>query len=234
MNNEYTRVEMLIGEKNLSLLKDKKVIVFGCGGVGGHCIEALARSGILNISVVDGDVFDITNFNRQLLATRKYLNKPKVEAAYQRIKDINPLIEVKMFNEFYNEETKDTFELFEYDYIVDAIDDVKGKLLLVEQANYYGVKIISSMGAGNKLDPTGFKVMDIYQTNYDKLAKVIRQRLRKMGINKLKVVSSNEQPRKPFVDNQGKIINGTVSFVPGVVGMIIAGEVIKDLFEVRI
>ncbi len=218
------RTELLIGKENIEKLKSKRVAVFGVGGVGGFAVEALARTGIGTLDLIDKDVVDETNINRQIIALQSTIGQPKVEVAKQRCLDINPEITVNTHQVFYLPETADQFNFKEYDYVVDAIDTVTGKLQLIEAANEAGVPIISSMGAGNKLDPTQFEVADISETSVCPLAKVMRKELRDRGIEHLKVVYSKEQPIKVDADSPG-----SVAFVPSVVGLIIASEVIKDL-----
>lgn len=220
-------------------LKKSRVAVFGVGGVGGYVVEALARSGVGTLDLIDNDTFSITNLNRQIYATLSTVGKPKVEAAKERIADINPEAVVNAYQTFYLPETADQFDFQNYDYVVDAIDTVSGKLELVEQCYRLHVPIISSMGAGNKLDPTAFRVADINKTSVCPLAKVMRRELKKRGIPKLKVVYSEEQPIKPEIPAEmwekenasgaKRQLPGSNAFVPSVVGLIIAGEVIKDL-----
>ena len=224
-------------------LKNARVAVFGVGGVGGFTVEALARSGIGTLDLIDDDKVCFSNLNRQIIATHKTIGRLKVEVAKERVLEINPEAIVNIYPTFYLPETAGQFDFSKYDYVVDAIDTVSGKLMLVEQAKAAGVPIISSMGAGNKLDPTAFKVADIYKTNVCPLAKVMRRELKKRGIDKLKVVYSEEMPlipREEEEDGVGVVSEdsthakrrqtpGSTAFVPSVVGLIIAGEVIKDL-----
>ena len=241
MLNEFSRTQLLFGEEAMNKLKKCRVAVFGVGGVGGYVVEALARTGIGTIDVIDNDKVSLTNINRQIIATHKTIGQDKVDVIEEKIHDICPDIVVNKFKCFYLPETADQFDFTQYDYIVDAIDTVKGKLEIVRQANLAGVKIISSMGAGNKVDPTAFKVADIYKTNVCPLAKVMRHELRKMGIKKLKVVYSEEQALQPLNDDSiieaeskntlKRAIPGSTAFVPSVAGLIIAGEVIKDLID---
>jgi len=223
----YTRTEMLLGEEAINKLKSANVAVFGVGGVGGYAVEALARAGVGSITLVDSDKVSVSNLNRQIIATVSNIGLYKTDAMRERIKDINPECLVTTHNVFYSEENANSFTLQNYDYVIDCIDSVRSKLHLIEKATVIGIKIISSMGAGNKLDPTGFKVADISKTTTDPLAKVIRTELRKRGINHLKVVFSDETP----ITRGGERLPGSVSFVPSVVGLIIAGEVIKDLIK---
>ena len=221
----YTRTEMMLGENAVKVLKASHAAVFGVGGVGGFAAEALARAGVGKITLIDSDRVSVSNINRQIIALHSTVGKYKTEAMRDRIHDINPECEVTVINEFYSEENP--IELGGFDYIADCIDTVKSKLLLITEASRRGVKIISSMGAGNKLDPTRFKVADISKTHTDPLAKVIRTELRKRGVNHLKVVFSDEPP----INTSGERTPGSVSFVPSVVGLIIAGEIIKDLIK---
>ena len=221
----YTRTEMMLGEDAVARLKAAKVAVFGVGGVGGFTAEALCRAGVGSITLVDSDRVAVSNINRQIIATHSTVGKYKTEAMLERIKDINPECEVVIYNEFYSEENP--ISLDGIDYVADCIDSVKSKLHLISEAVSGGVRVISSMGAGNKLDPTRFTVADISKTHTDPLAKVIRTELRRRGINHLKVVFSDEPPINPT----GERTPGSVSFVPSVVGLIIAGEIIKDLIK---
>ena len=223
MNERFQRTELLIGAEALARLGACRVAVFGVGGVGGYAVEALARTGVGALDLVDKDVVDISNLNRQIIATESSIGRSKVELACERVLDINPECRVLAHQTFYLPETADEFDFTQYDYVVDAIDTVTGKLELIQRANDSGVPIISSMGAGNKLDPTGFMVADIYDTEICPLAKVIRKECKKRGIDSLKVVYSKEEP---VIKRQTP---GSVAFVPSVVGLIIASEVIKDL-----
>ena len=232
MIHEFSRTELLIGKEALERLKKSKVAVFGIGGVGSFAAEALARAGIGKFVLVDKDVVEITNLNRQLIATRKTLGRPKAEIMKERILDINPEAEVTVYQAFYLPETASELIQDDYDYIVDAVDTVTAKIDLVVQAKKRGIPIISSMGAGNKLDPTRFRVADIYSTLVDPLAKVMRRELRSRGIESLKVVYSDEPPIKPMESEEKtarRHVPGSISFVPPVAGMIIAGEVVKDI-----
>lgn len=236
IREELSRTENLIGEEALNKLINANVIVFGIGGVGSYTVEALARSGIGKISLVDKDIVEKSNINRQLIATSSTVGHSKVSVASQRIRDINPLCEVTEYELFYLPETKDKIDLSKYDYIVDAIDNVTAKLLLVTQASALSIPIISSMGTGNKLDPTAFEVTDIYDTQVCPLAKVMRHELRKRGIDSLKVVYSKEESvQKGFSSETENLIASrrpapaSIAFVPSVAGLIIAGEVIKDI-----
>ncbi len=228
MDNRFLRNEMFFGENSTDILSKKSVAVFGLGGVGGYTVEALARAGIGNIDIIDKDTVDITNINRQIIALESTIGLSKVEAAKERILDINPNCKVTAFNMFFLPENAKDFDFSKYDYIVDAVDTVSAKLSIVECANKYNIPVISAMGAGNKSDPTAFSVSDIYKTSVDPLARVMRTECKKRGIKKLKVVYSTETPKKT-ADN--KNIPASNSFVPPVMGLIIAGEVIKELVQ---
>ena len=227
MSEQFSRTEMLIGSENLAKLANSHVAVFGVGGVGGYAIEALVRSGIGKIDIIDNDKVSISNLNRQIIALHSTIGKYKVNVAKERISDINPNITVNAYKVFYTPETSDQFDFTKYDYIVDAIDTVSGKIELIIQANQAQTPIISSMGAGNKMNPADFEVSDIYKTSVCPLAKVMRQELKKRGIKKLKVVYSKEPPIK----QEGRRIPASNAFVASTVGLIIASEVIKDLIE---
>lgn len=225
MDNRFSRTEALLGEKAMERLKKARVAVFGIGGVGGHVVDALVRSGVGAVDIVDSDKVCLSNLNRQIIATESSIGKYKVDVMKERILDINPEAVVNVHKCFYLPETKEEFDFSQYSYVVDAVDTVTAKIQLVMEAEEAGVPIISSMGAGNKLDPTAFQVADIYKTSVCPLAKVMRRELKKRGIKKLKVVYSREQP---VVKNA---VPASVAFVPSVVGLIIAGEVIKDLVK---
>ena len=227
MENQYTRSVAVLGKSAIEKLAKTRVAVFGVGGVGSYTVEALARAGIGAIDLIDSDVFNVTNINRQLYATHKTIGQYKVDVARERIADINPDCKVTAHKTFYLPENADEIDLSQYDYIVDAIDTVAAKVELIVRANKAGIKIISSMGTGNKLHPEMFEIADIYKTSVCPLAKVMRTRLKKEGIKKLKVVYSKEEPIK----NDDNII-GSVPFVPSVAGLIIASEVTKDLLRV--
>lgn len=238
MSNQFIRTELIFGSEAMQKLAVSRVAVFGIGGVGGHTVEALARSGVGNIDIIDNDKVCLSNINRQIIATHKTIGMYKVDAAAERIYDINPNINLKTYKVFYSDKTQDMFDFSKYDYIVDAIDSVAGKIVLALNARDSDTPIISSMGAGNKLDPTAFEVSDIYKTSVCPLARVMRYELKKRGIKKLKVVYSKEQPIAPHGGadaadtdsvNTKKQPPGSNAFVPAVVGLIIAGEVIKDL-----
>lgn len=252
MLNQFSRTELLFGREAMEKLAASRVAVFGIGGVGGYTVEALARSGIGALDLIDDDRICLTNINRQILATRNSVGKYKVDEAEQRILSINPKCAVTTYKTFYLPDTEAQFDFTQYDYIVDAIDTVSGKLALIVNAQTVGTPIISSMGAGNKLDPTAFRVADIYKTTVDPLARVIRRECRKRGIDHLKVVYSQEEAIRPIEDMEiscrnhcicppgtarkctaRRDIPGSNAFVPSVVGLIIAGEVIKDLTGVR-
>ena len=243
MQEQFSRTEILLGREGMERLQKARVAVFGIGGVGGHTVEALARSGVGTLDLIDNDTVALTNLNRQIIATHKTIGQYKVDVARDRILEINPEMTVNTYRCFYLPETAQQFDFTQYDYVVDAIDTVAGKLQLVEQAVAAGVPIISSMGAGNKLDPTAFRVADIYKTNVCPLAKVMRRELKKRVIKKLKVVYSEEQTIEQKSDLGEKEreesgvkkrqIPGSNAFVPSVVGLIIAGEVIKDLAKIH-
>lgn len=248
MINQFSRTELLLGKAGMERLFDAKVAVFGIGGVGGYAVEALARSGVGQLDLFDDDKICLTNINRQLHATRKTVGKYKVEVAKERVKEINPDAVVNTYQMFYMPDTSAQIDLSQYDYVIDAIDTVSGKIELVMRANECGVPIISSMGAGNKMNAADFQVADIYATSVCPLAKVMRTELRKRGIPKLKVVYSKEPAMDPKEDMSSSCKTGCVcppgterkcthrrqipgsnAFVPSAVGLILAGEVIKDL-----
>lgn len=238
MENQFIRTQMLVGKQGIEKLKNSTVAVFGVGGVGGYTVEALARSGVGTIVIIDNDTVSLSNINRQIIATHDTLGMLKTDAAEMRIKSINPDCTVIKHNCFFLPENADSFDFSKYDYIVDAIDTVSGKIELVMKAVSVGTPIISSMGAGNKLDPTQFEVADISKTSVCPLARVMRRELKKRGVNHLKVVYSKEQAITPFEADEIKdekdfarrrSLPGSVAFVPSVAGLIIAGEVIKDL-----
>ena len=234
MLNQFSRTQLLFGKEAMERLYNARVAVFGVGGVGGYTVEALARSGIGTLDLIDDDKVCLTNLNRQILATHKTVGKYKVDVAEERIHDINPDAVVNTYKTFYMPDTADQFDFSQYDYVVDAIDTVKGKLELVMQAQATGTPIISCMGAGNKLDPTLFRVSDISKTSVCPLCRVMRRELKARGINRLKVVWSPEQPIKPgetAEESSRRALPGSISFVPPVAGMIMAGEIIKDLIK---
>ena len=248
MLNQFSRTELLFGKEAMEKLKNSRVAVFGIGGVGGYTVEALVRSGLGTVDIIDDDKVCLTNINRQIYATRKTIGKYKVDVAEERILEINPDAKVNKFKTFYMPDTADMFDFSDYDYVVDAIDTVKGKIELAVNAQKTSTPVISSMGAGNKLDPTGFEVTDIYKTSVCPLARVMRYELKKRNIPHLKVVYSKEKPINPIDDmtisckencicppgtarkcTNRRQVPGSTAFVPSVVGLIIAGEVIKDL-----
>ena len=251
MLNQFSRTELLLGKQAMEVLENSRVAVFGVGGVGGYAVEALVRSGVGTIDLIDDDKVCLTNLNRQIIATRKTVGKYKVDVMKERILDINPNAVVNVHKCFFLPENKDEFDFSQYSYVIDAVDTVTAKIQLVLEAQNAGVPIISSMGAGNKLDPTGFEVADIYKTSVCPLAKVMRRELKKRNVKHLKVVYSKEKPIRPIEDmaiscrtncicppgaehkcTERRAIPGSNAFVPSVVGMIIAGEVIKDLAQI--
>lgn len=249
MENQFSRMELLTGKAGIQRLAGARAAVFGIGGVGGYVAEALARSGVGTLDFIDHDKITITNLNRQIFALHSTLGKYKADVAKERVLDINPDAVVNVHKIFYMPDTADQFDFSCYDYIVDAIDTVTGKLALIEQAKAAGIPIISSMGAGNKMDPAGFMVADIYETSVCPLAKVMRRELKKRGITSLKVVYSREKPRKPFhlsekeccekemqhaVNEPGrKDVPGSSAFVPPAAGLVIAGEVVRELLRLE-
>ena len=248
MLNQFSRTELLLGKEAMQKLQNARVAVFGVGGVGGYAVEALARSGVGAIDLIDDDKVCLTNLNRQIIATRKTVGKYKVDVMKERILEINPDVVVHTHKCFFLPENKDEFDFKQYSYVVDAVDTVTAKIQLVLEARDAGVPIISSMGAGNKLDPTRFEVADIYETSVCPLAKVMRKELKKRDIRHLKVVYSKEKPIRPIEDmaiscrnhcicppgaqhkcTERRDIPGSTAFVPSVVGLIMAGEIIRDL-----
>ena len=232
MVNQFSRTELLLGRIGIEKLNNSHIAVFGIGGVGGHAAEALVRSGAGTLTLVDSDSVELTNLNRQIIATHKTLGMPKVDAAEARFKEINPEVKIIKKQLFFLPETEDEFDFSEYDYIIDAVDTVAAKLALVEKAEKSGTPIISAMGAGNKLDASAFKVADISKTSVCPLAKVMRRELKKRGIKHLKCVYSEEAPITPESseeESSKRQIAGSTAFAPAVMGLIIAGEVIKDL-----
>lgn len=248
MLNQFSRTELLLGEEAMEKLKTSRVAVFGIGGVGGYVCEALVRSGLGNFDLIDDDKVCLTNINRQIIATRKTVGKYKVDVMEERMKDINPDVNVTVHKCFLLPENAAEFDFESYDYVVDAVDTVTAKLELVMKCKEKDVPIISSMGAGNKLDASAFRVADIYDTKVCPLAKVMRRELKKRGVDRLKVVYSEEKPISPIDDmaiscrsncisspdaahkcTERRAIPGSVAFVPSVAGLIIAGEVVKDL-----
>lgn len=236
MTNLFERTELLLGKDTVSLLEKKRVAVFGIGGVGGYCAEALVRSGIGHFDLIDNDTVSITNINRQIIASTSTIGKYKTAIMAERMQDINPNVDVTIHNCFFLPENKEEFDFTKFDYIVDAVDTVTAKLTIIEEADKAKVPVISCMGAGNKLDPTQFEVADIADTSVCPLAKVMRRELKKRGILHVKVVYSMEQARKPqesITDGKKREIPGSVAFVPSVAGLIMAGEVIKDLCRIQ-
>ena len=240
MLNQFSRTELLLGDAAMKKLKNSRVAVFGVGGVGGYTVEALARSGVGALDLIDNDTVSLTNINRQIIATLDTVGRDKVDVAQERIKSINPDCVVTTHKCFYLPETAEQFDFTDYDYVVDAIDTVKGKIEIVMRAKECSTPVISSMGAGNKLDPTAFEVADISKTSVCPLAKVMRVQLRKRGVNHLKVVYSKEPPLTPiitydvkeeFSSSVRRTLPGSTAFVPSVVGLIIASEVVKDLIK---
>lgn len=248
MPDQFSRTQLLYGREAMQRFASCRVAVFGIGGVGGYVVEALARTGIGALDLIDDDKVCLTNLNRQIMATRRTVGKYKVDVAEERIKDIYPECRVKTYKTFYLPETAGQFDMREYDYVVDAIDTVTGKLAIIGNAQKAGVPVISSMGAGNKVDPSAFEVADIYETSVCPLAKVMRRECRKRGIRALKVVYSKEEPVRPLEDmsiscrqqcicppgtdrkcTERRDIPGSTAFVPSAAGLIIAGEVINDL-----
>ena len=250
MLNQFSRTELLFGSVAMEKLSRARVAVFGIGGVGGYVCEGLVRSGVGTLDIVDDDKVCLTNLNRQIIATRKTVGKYKTEAMKERILEINPKVQVYTHQCFFLPETADQFDFTQYDYVVDAVDTVTAKIEIIMRAKEVGVPVISCMGAGNKLDPTQFKVADIYKTSMCPLAKVMRHEMKKRGVKKLKVVYSEEKPVRPVAEDVAgcrtncicppgtqrtcsvrRDIPGSVSFVPSVAGLIIAGEVIKDIVK---
>ena len=248
MLNQFSRTQLVYGEDVMKKLASSRVAVFGIGGVGGYAVEALVRSGVGALDLIDDDKVCLTNLNRQILATRKSVGKYKVDVAAERCAEIWPGCQVRTYKTFYLPETQDQFDFREYDYVIDAIDTVTGKLAIIENAKKAGVPVISSMGAGNKVNPAAFEVADLYETSVCPLARVMRRECRKRGIDSLKVVYSKEKPLRPLEDmsiscrqhcicppgtarkcTERRDIPGSTAFVPSVAGLIVAGEVINDL-----
>ena len=248
MLTQFSRTELLLGKEAMDKLANSRVAVFGIGGVGGYVCEALVRTGVGAFDLIDDDKVCMTNLNRQIIATRKTVGQYKVDVMKERMLEINPKVDVRVHKCFFLPENAEEFPFEEYDYIVDAVDTVTAKISLVMKAQEMNIPIISSMGAGNKLDASKFQVADIYKTKVCPLAKVMRRELKKRGVKKLKVVYSEEQPTRPIEDmsvscrthcicppgakhkcTERRDIPGSVAFVPSVVGLIIAGEVVKDL-----
>ncbi len=237
INEQFERTRLLLGDKGMEKLKNSRVAVFGVGGVGGHLAEALVRSGVGEIDLIDDDTVSVSNINRQAVATLSSVGKPKVEAAKDRFLDLNADCKINAIQKFFTPETAEEFDFSQYDYVADAIDTVTGKIELVMRCNEAGTPIISSMGAGNKLDPTRFEVTDIHKTETCPLARVMRRELKKRGIKKLKVVYSKEPALTPLEcdeesgAHQKRQTPGSVAFVPSVAGLIMAGEIVKDLIK---
>ena len=237
MLDQFSRTELLLGREGMERLAQARVAVFGLGGVGGYVVEALARSGVGALDLVDSDRLSLTNLNRQLLATHATLGQYKADAARERVLAINPEAAVRVWKVFYGPDTAGEFDFARYDYVVDAIDTVTGKLALIEQAQAAGTRVISCMGAGNKLDPAAFRVADIRETSVCPLARVMRKELKRRGVRRLKVVYSQEPPRNPegalYQESlEGEIrrqLPGSAAFVPAAAGLILAGEAVKDL-----
>ncbi|HAL03038.1 MAG TPA: tRNA threonylcarbamoyladenosine dehydratase [Lachnospiraceae bacterium] len=248
MLNQFSRTQLLLGQEAMEKLKSKRVAVFGIGGVGGYVCEALVRSGIGAFDLIDDDKVCLTNLNRQIIATRKTVGRYKVEVMKERMLDINPDVDVRLHQCFFLPENADQFPFEEYDYVVDAIDTVTGKIEIIMRAQKLKIPVISAMGAGNKLDASRFQVTDIYKTKMCPLARVMRYELKKRGVKKLKVVYSDEKPIKPYEDmsiscrtncicppgaqhkcTERRDIPGSTAFVPAVAGLLIAGEIVKDL-----
>ena len=227
MENQFTRTEMLIGNDAVEKLKQAHIAVFGIGGVGSYVVEALARAGVGNLDLIDNDDVNLTNINRQIIALHSTVGKSKVEVAKARVLDINPRVNVKIYKTFFTPETSQEFDFSKYDYVVDAIDSVAGKIELILKAQEANVPIISCMGTGNKLHPEKFEIADIYKTSVCPLAKVMRTELKKRGVKKLKVLFSTETPIK----QEGQRIPASISFVPSIAGLIIAGEVVRELIK---
>ena len=233
MREEFSRTAFVYGEDAVNKLNKAKIAIFGVGGVGGFICEALARAGVGRIDIFDRDTVSLSNINRQIIALHSTVGKSKVEVMRDRIADINPECIVNANNVFYLPENADLYDFSEYDYIADAVDTVSAKLEIISRAYSLNIPVISAMGAGNKTDPTLFKVADINDTTVCPLARVIRRELKKRGINKLKVVYSTEEPQKSNVidPESGKAVPGSLSFVPSVMGLIMAGEIIKDIIK---
>ena len=230
MLNQFSRTELLIGKEGIEKLQKAKVAIFGIGGVGSFVVEGLARAGVGNFILIDNDDICLTNLNRQIIASHKTLGMSKVEVAKQRILDINPNAKIEIRKEFFTKESEEFIDKT-VDYIIDCIDTVSSKIELILRAKKLDIPIISSMGTGNKLDPTKFEITDIYKTSVCPLAKVMRKELKNRGIDKLKVVYSKEEPIKIKQNEEEKCKAGSISFVPSVAGLIIVGEVIKDLIK---
>lgn len=233
MLSQFSRTQLLLGSDAMKKLSQSRVAVFGIGGVGGFAVEALARSGIGELDLIDNDTVSLSNLNRQIIALHSTIGQYKVDAAAKRIHDICPETKVNIFKCFFMPETSDMFDFSRYDYVIDAIDTITGKIEIIMKAKEAGVPVISSMGAGNKLDPTAFRVADIYSTKVCPLARVMRYEMRKRGVKDLKVIYSEEPPLRPEASSEEshKPVPGSTAFVPSAAGLIIAGEVIKDLVK---
>lgn len=234
MKKQFERTALLLGEAAVEKLAEARVAVFGVGGVGGYAVEALARSGVGKFVLTDSDTVSESNINRQIIATHRTVGRYKTEVMKDRILEINPEAQVEVRQCFFLPENADSFDFASYSYVVDAVDTVTAKLEIIMKAKAAGVPVISSMGAGNKLDASGFKVSDIYDTRVCPLARVMRRELKKRGIDSLKVVYSEEEPQKPLAEiSEGgkRVLPGSVAFVPSVAGLVLAGEVVKDLIE---
>ena len=232
--NQFSRTRMLLGDEAMAKLRAARVAVFGVGGVGGYVVEALARSGVGALDLIDSDTVALTNLNRQIIATLDTIGRPKVEVAAQRVASIQPECEVKTYQTFYLPETEQEFDFTAYDYIVDAIDTVAAKISLVLKAQKAGTPIICALGTGNKLDPTKLKLGDIYETSVCPLARVMRRELRKRGVKRLTVLWSEEEPIKPLPseeETERRGLPGSSAFVPAAGGLIIAGRVVRDLIQ---
>lgn len=232
MAEQFARTELLLGKEAMERLRRSRVAVFGIGGVGGYVVEALARSGIGYLDLIDHDKVSATNINRQIIATLQTIGKDKVDVMKERILSINPNTVVNVSKSFYLPENADDFDFGKYSYVVDAVDTVTAKIELVMRAKAAGVPVISCMGTGNKLEPAMLEIADIYQTSVCPLAKVMRRELRKRNIEQLKVLYSKEEPVKKYLSIQGRAVPGSVAFVPSVAGLLIASEVIKDIIRI--
>ena len=232
MDERFIRTSLVIGEDNIDRLSESSVAVFGVGGVGGFVCEALARSGVGKLVLIDGDTVAKSNINRQIIALQSTVGNHKAEVMKNRILDINPNAEVEALNIFFNSDTVSTIDFTQFDYIVDAVDDIKAKVLLAKLADENKIPIIAAMGAGNKTDPTKFEVSDIFKTSVCPLARIMRHELKKAGIKNLKVVYSKETPKNPPYRIEGEKTVGSLAFVPSVMGLIMAGEVIKDICKI--
>lgn len=233
MQNEFSRAELLLGAENMLKLKNSRVAIFGVGGVGGYVVEALARSGVGTLDLIDSDTVSLSNINRQIIALHSTVGRLKVDAAAERIHDICPDTVVHRHACFFLPETADRFDFSQYDYVVDAIDTVSGKIEIILRSQAAGVPVISAMGAGNKFDPSQFKVADIYDTKVCPLARAMRGLLRKKGVKQLKVVYSEEEASKPLkeINENGRILPGSLAFVPSAMGLLLASEVVRDLLQ---